>query len=133
MVNEGEPKPIKFHPAAEKAMREFGKSVRDTFEDGLYIVTLGEEPGMAGKAEGFPGRQVLKFRANDRNGTYRLVYTVRFAERVYVLHAFQKKAHKGKATDKADLELVKTRLKWAESEHSTWLKEHTKKKGKDSP
>lgn len=40
-----------------------------------------------------------------------------FANSVYMLHAFQKKSKKGSATPKADIDLVKRRLKIAE-EHS---------------
>ena len=49
---------------------------------------------------GFGGRQVLELRASDEHGTYRAVYTVRIAGAIYVLHAFQKKSHKGIKTDK---------------------------------
>jgi phage-related protein len=46
--------------------------------------------------------------------TYRAVYTIRFADVVYVLHAFQKKAKKGIATPRQDIELIKSRLRDAE-------------------
>jgi phage-related protein len=36
---------------------------------------------------------------------------VRYADAVYVLHAFQKKSKKGIATPKAELDLVERRLK----------------------
>jgi phage-related protein len=39
------------------------------------------------------------------------IYTVRYADAVYVLHAFQKKSKKGIATPKAELDLVERRLK----------------------
>ena len=51
--------------------------------------------------------------------TYRAVYTVKFTDIVYVLHAFQKKSRKGIATPKADLDLIKRRLKVAEEDHET--------------
>jgi phage-related protein len=41
------------------------------------------------------------------------VYTLRFADRVFVLHAFQKKSKSGIAMPKADIELIKKRLKQA--------------------
>lgn len=41
------------------------------------------------------------------------MYTVRFADRVFVLHAFQKKSKSGIATPKADIDLIKQRLKQA--------------------
>jgi phage-related protein len=41
------------------------------------------------------------------------VYTVRSGERVFVLHAFQKKSKRGIATPQADIDLIKRRLKLA--------------------
>ncbi|HEX9324160.1 MAG TPA: type II toxin-antitoxin system RelE/ParE family toxin [Xanthobacteraceae bacterium] len=54
--------------------------------------------------------------------TYRAVYTVRFTRAVYVLHAFQKKSKRGIATPKADLDLIKQRLKRAREDYEQWLK-----------
>jgi phage-related protein len=51
--------------------------------------------------------------------TYRTVYTVRFADVVYVLHAFQKKAKRGIATPRQDIELIKSRLRDAELHYRT--------------
>ena len=42
------------------------------------------------------------------------MYTVRFDDAVYVLHAFQKKSKSGAETPKADMELIARRLKQAE-------------------
>jgi phage-related protein len=39
------------------------------------------------------------------------VYTVRYADAVYILHAFQKKSRKGIATPNAEIELIEKRLK----------------------
>ena len=44
-----------------------------------------------------------------------------WAHRIYVLHAFQKKSKHGLATPKAEIELIKVRLKRAEQEHAAWL------------
>ncbi len=50
----------------------------------------------------------------DHDGdTYRTVYTVRFSDAVYVLHAFQKKSPHGIAARQSDIGLVKARLKIA--------------------
>ena len=46
--------------------------------------------------------------------TFRAVYTVRLATAVYVPHAFQKKARRGIATPKQELDLVRRRLAAAE-------------------
>ena len=45
--------------------------------------------------------------------TYRAIYTVRFADAIYVLHAFQKKSPKGIATGAKDIAMDKARLKLA--------------------
>ena len=44
-----------------------------------------------------------------------MLYTVRFPKKVYVLHVFQKKAKRGIATPKKELDLIRERLKKAES------------------
>jgi len=46
---------------------------------------------------------------HDTN-TYRAVYTVQFADVIYVLHAFQKKSKRGIATAQKDLDLIRRRL-----------------------
>ena len=54
----------------------------------------------------------------DHDGnTYRAIYTVRFKEVVYVLHAFQKKSPRGIKTAQADIDLVRIRLRIAQEDH----------------
>ena len=66
--------------------------------------------------QGFQGASVVEIVEDDDGSTYRAVYTVRFRDAVYVLHAFQKKSKKGVATPKADVDLIKQRLKAADRE-----------------
>ena len=61
-----------------------------------------------------PARQVVE---NFDGDTYRAVYTVKFADVVYVLHCFQKKSTKGIATPKQTIELIKKRLQQAAAIH----------------
>jgi phage-related protein len=49
--------------------------------------------------------------------TYRAVYTVRFAQAVYVLHAFQKKSPRGIATRQSDVKLIRSRLRAAQRDY----------------
>ena len=51
--------------------------------------------------------------SDHRGDAYRGVYTVRFADKVYVLHAFQKKSRKGSETPQSDIVLLRQRLKRA--------------------
>ncbi len=64
--------------------------------------------------KGFGSAGVLEVVEDWQSGTYRAVYTVRFAGRVFVLHVFQKKSKRGSATPKADMDLIRERLKAAE-------------------
>ncbi len=80
----------------------------------LYAAQLSEIDPSARPLRGFGGASVLEIVAEDEGGTWRTVYTVRFVEAVYVLHAFQKKSKHGIATPKKDLELIKWRLAEAE-------------------
>lgn len=50
--------------------------------------------------------------SHDGNA-YRAVYTVRFEQAIYVLHAFQKKSLSGTRTAKRDVDLVAEPLKTA--------------------
>ena len=63
------------------------------------------------------GAGVLEVVEDFRGDTFRAVYTVRFEEAVYVLHAFQKKSTKGIATSQKDRELITERLKDAIEDH----------------
>jgi phage-related protein len=53
----------------------------------------------------------IEVRESHDGNAYRAVYTVRYADAVYVLHAFQKKSKKGIATPKAEIDLIEKRLK----------------------
>jgi len=78
---------------------------------------LGLESPVAKSLKGFGGRGVLEIVDDFDGDTYRAVYTVKFAGVIYVLHAFQKKSRKGIATPKHEIELIKARLKRAESHY----------------
>jgi phage-related protein len=80
----------------------------------LNQVQDGNEPLAAKALKGFGGRTVLELIDDFDSDTYRALYTVRFAGVVYVLHAFQKKAKKGIATPKQEVDLIKSRLRDAE-------------------
>ena len=78
----------------------------------LFLAQRGERhPIMAKTLKGFGGGTVVEVRRSDKGNAYRAVYTIRYADAVYVLHAFQKKSKKGVATPKADIRLIEARLK----------------------
>ena len=53
------------------------------------------------------GNGVEEVRVWDDNGTFRVIYTARLPDAVYVLHAFQKKT---RATSKREVEIAKARF-----------------------
>ncbi len=83
----------------------------------LYQAQVGQKAPSAKPLRGFGGAGVLEIIDDHQTDTYRAVYTVKFSECVYVLHAFQKKSKKGIATPKPDIDLVKKRLRAAEEDY----------------
>ena len=83
----------------------------------LKVAQFGEKHPDTKPLRGFGGASVLEVVENYDGDTYRAVYTVRFAEAIYVLHCFQKKSRHGIATDRRDLDLISERLKRAEELH----------------
>ena len=54
---------------------------------------------------------------DEREGTFRTVYTIEFKDAIAVLHVFQKKSKTGIATPKNDIDLILRRLKQAREEY----------------
>jgi phage-related protein len=63
------------------------------------------------------GSVVFEIVEDYRSDAYRTIYTVKFADAVYVLHAFQKKSPSGIRTPRRDAQLVAQRLKQAQQEY----------------
>ncbi len=106
--------------SAKRDLMAMPKSVREVFGYALYLAQTGERHPDAKVLKGFGSAAVLEVVADQRRSTYRAVYTVKIAEKVYVLHCFQKKSHHGIATSKQDIILIRERLRAAE----THAKEH---------
>ncbi len=82
----------------------------------LYLAQTGSVHRDAKPLKGL-GAGIIEAVSRHDKGTYRAVYTVRFTEAVYVLHAFQKKSTKGIATPRREVELVRRRLRTATDHH----------------
>ena len=83
----------------------------------LYAAQWREEYPRVKALQGFGGRSVLEIVAPYAGDTYRAVYTVRFEDAIYVLHAFQKKSKRGISTPKKEIDLIKQRLAAAEQDY----------------
>ncbi len=112
--------------SSRRDMRALPRAVQRTFGVALWAVQAGETPPIAKPLRGFGGAGVLELIEDDLGGTYRAVYTVRYATAIYVLHVFQKKSRRGAATPQQDMNLVGTRLKRVAELHAQKMKESGK-------
>jgi phage-related protein len=83
----------------------------------LNSAQLGGKHPAAKPLKVFGGAGVLEIVDDFDGETYRAVYTVRFADVVYVLHAFKKKSRKRIETPKNEIDLIRRRYKSAEVVH----------------
>ena len=100
-------KVVRFLGDSRKVMREFPKDARQ--EAGYQLERI--QAGLP--AEDFKpmhpiGAGVEEIRISEGSGTYRVVYTARLAEAVYVIHAFQKKT---RTTSQHDIEIARERFR----------------------
>ena len=102
-------------------MRKLPKPVRLTFGQAIFDAQRGKKHPKAKILKGFGGAGVLEVVEDASGGTYRAVYTVKFAGMVYVLHVFQKKSKSGVKTPTPDLDRIRQRLKQAEKLHANYL------------
>lgn len=79
----------------------------------IYLAQTGGKHNQSKPLQGFGSAGVLEVVEDLRGNAYRAVYTVRFEERVFVLHVFQKKSKTGIATPKPDMDLIRERLRVA--------------------
>jgi phage-related protein len=104
-------KPLRWVGSAKKDLSAMPEDVQDTFGYALHLAQAGGKHSQAKPLKGFVGAGVLEVVEDHQGDAYRAVYTVRYAQVVYVVHCFQKKSTNGIATPKPDMELLVRRLK----------------------
>jgi phage-related protein len=119
-------KPVIWIGSAKADLSRFPEDVKDSMGFALFVAQQGRKDSDAKPLRGFGGAGVLEIVEDHAGDTYRGVYTVRLAGRVCVLHAFQKKSKHGIETPKAEIDLIKRRLKRAEEAHAGWLERQRK-------
>ena len=100
-------KPVRFVGDALAELRAFPQAVRHDAGYQLHRVQTGEQPAVF-KPRPMIGLGVEELRVRDATGAYRVIYTARMADAVYVLHAFQKKTQ---LTAPGNIELARQRFK----------------------
>ncbi|WP_210241659.1 type II toxin-antitoxin system RelE/ParE family toxin [Mesorhizobium sp. B2-6-2] len=98
-------KMLKFQGSALSDLRAFPDSARR--EAGYQLDKVqNEQLPTDWKPMTTVGKGVLEIRIRDETGAFRVIYTAKFADAIYVLHCFQKKTQK---TSKTDLDLAAKR------------------------
>lgn len=98
---------MRFLGDSRKVLREFPKDARHEAGYPLQRLQAGH-PAEDFKPMRPIGIGVEEIRISEESGTYRVVYTARLPEAVYVLHAFQKKT---RATSQRDVEVARERFR----------------------
>ena len=107
-----EPKPLLWRGTSKVDFMAFPRTAQREMGYALFLAQINERHHtMAKTLKGFGGGNVIEIRESHASDAYRAVYTVRYADAVYVLHAFQKKSKKGKETPKREIDLITKRLK----------------------
>ena len=110
-------RPLFWIASSKRDYRAFPMRVQDGFGFELYLAQTGQHPPSAKPLSGM-GSGTLELIENFDGDTYRAVYTVRFSEAVYVLHAFKKKSKRDSKTPQSDIDLIRRRLTAAVDDHA---------------
>ena len=106
-------RPLHWVGSSKKDLVALPEEVVDVFGYALYLAQIRKKHDQAKPLKGFGSAGVLEVVEDWHGNAYRAVYTVRFRRGVFVLHVFQK-AKRGIATSKAEMDLIRERLKVAE-------------------
>ena len=108
-------RPLLWVASSKRDFQEFPTRVQNGFGFELYLAQTGQHPPSAKLMKGLGGG-IVELVDDFDSDTYQAVYTVRFVDAVYVLHAFKKKSKQGIKTPQPDIDLVKRRLRDAEQD-----------------
>ena len=97
---------------SKRNILEFPKEVQKLIGDELQLIQLGGMPKDAKPFKGV-GSGVIEIALKYDKEAYRCVQAVQLGQKIYVLHAFQKKSKKGIATPQKEVEIIKQRYKEA--------------------
>lgn len=109
-------KPLDWVGSSKGDLLDFPEPVKDEMGNALGLAQFGGKHPKAKPWRG-QGAGVFEIVEDHRGDTYRVIYTVRFREVVYVLHAFQKKSPTGIRTARSDVQLIERRLRIAQRDY----------------
>jgi phage-related protein len=113
VLNDGDVlRPLVWLGDAKKNIQAFPAGARKTIGDELQLIQFG---GVTKDAKPFRGigSGILEIAVRHDANAYRAVLAVQLGLKIYVLHAFQKKAKSGIKTPHREIELIKRRYREA--------------------
>jgi phage-related protein len=112
-------RPLVWLGNSKRNIQAFPRGAQKMIGDELQLMQFGGMPKDAKPFKGV-GSGVMEIALAFEGDAYRTVVALQLGERIYVLHAFQKKSKKGRATPRQDVELIKQRYaqakEWAKHE-----------------
>lgn len=96
--------------AARKDFEAFPPGAQIEMARALTIVAEGGHPDIAKPLTGL-GSGILELALKHKGDAYRVVYVLQIGADIWIVHAFQKKSKSGIATPKAEIDLIRERIK----------------------
>jgi len=103
-------RPLVWLGDSKKSVQAFPSGARKMIGDELQLIQFGGMPKDAKPFKGV-GSGVVEIALRHDANAYRAVLAVQLGGRIYVLHAFQKKAKSGIKTPQGDIDLIKRRYR----------------------
>ena len=103
-------RPISWIKAALKEFETFPEGAQTICLAALTIAAEGGKADVAKPMQGM-GSGGIEIALAFKGDAFRVVYAVRLADEIWVVHAFQKKSTQGVKTPKREVDLIKDRLK----------------------
>jgi len=96
--------------AARREFEDFPEGAKLNLARALTIIAEGGMPDIAKPLTGL-GSGILELALKHRGDAFRVVYALQIGTEIWVVHAFQKKSKSGIKTPKAEVDLIRKRLK----------------------
>ena len=113
-------KPVDWIGSSLDDLKGFPPEVKNEMGVALSVAQFGGKHPSAKPWTGL-GPGTFQIKENFDGNAYRAVYTVEFSDRIYVLHAFQKKSVKGMKTPEPDKKLIERRYREAKQDYQARL------------
>lgn len=117
-------RPVVWLGNSQRNVRGFPEGAQKLIGDELQLIQFGGMPRDVKPFKGL-GSGVLEVAVRYATDAYRTVLTVQLGQKIYVLHAFQKKSKRGSEIPQKDLDLIRQRYTEAKE-----LAKHEKEKNR---